>query len=127
MRVIAGDLGGQRTGSRRARLEGPPRPPIGFREGDLLGARRARSSTAAVLDLYSGTGAPGDRGAPSARGAAHAVLVDRDTRPALGNVERLGLRERAELVRAEVGRWPGGGSRWPHGGPFRPRLRRCPL
>ena len=34
-----------------------------------------------------------------------AVLVDRDTRPALGNVERLGLGERAELVRADVGRW----------------------
>ena len=33
------------------------------------------------------------------------MLVDRDTRPALGNVERLGLRERAELVRADVVRW----------------------
>ncbi|MGB7685419.1 MAG: RsmD family RNA methyltransferase, partial [Solirubrobacterales bacterium] len=29
----------------------------------------------------------------------------RDTRPALGNVERLGLRDRAELVRADVGHW----------------------
>jgi 16S rRNA G966 N2-methylase RsmD len=33
------------------------------------------------------------------------MLVDRDTRPALGNVERLALGARAELVRAEVERW----------------------
>jgi 16S rRNA G966 N2-methylase RsmD len=33
------------------------------------------------------------------------VLVDRDTRPALGNVERLGLGERVALVRADVERW----------------------
>ncbi|MGC1851254.1 MAG: RsmD family RNA methyltransferase, partial [Solirubrobacterales bacterium] len=36
------------------------------------------------------------------------VLVDRDTRPALGNVERLGLGERVELVRASVDRWLAG-------------------
>ncbi len=39
------------------------------------------------------------------RGAARATLVDRDTRAAVGNVERLGLSERVELVRAEVSRW----------------------
>jgi 16S rRNA (guanine(966)-N(2))-methyltransferase RsmD len=63
--------------------------------GDVGGAR--------VLDLYCGTGALAIEAL--SRGAASAVLVDRDTRPALGNVERLGLAERAELVRADAGRW----------------------
>jgi 16S rRNA (guanine966-N2)-methyltransferase len=63
--------------------------------GDVADAR--------VLDLYCGTGALAIEAL--SRGAAGAVLVDRDTRPALGNVERLGLRERTELVRADVPRW----------------------
>ena len=58
---------------------------------------------ARVLDLYCGTGALAIEAL--SRGAAAAVLVDRDTRPALGNVERLGLGERAELVRSDAGRW----------------------
>ena len=66
--------------------------------GDVAGAR--------VLDLYCGTGALGIEAL--SRGAASAVLVDRDTRPALGNVQRLGLGERVELVRADVGRWLAG-------------------
>ena len=66
--------------------------------GDIAGAR--------VLDLYCGTGALAIEAL--SRGAAAAVLVDRDTRPALGNVEQLGLRDRAELVRADVCRWLGG-------------------
>jgi hypothetical protein len=52
------------------------------------------------------------------RGAERAVLVDRDTRPALGNIERLGLRERAELVRADVERWLGQVSAPPQTGKF---------
>lgn len=63
--------------------------------GEVNGAR--------VLDLYCGTGALAIEAL--SRGAVHAVLVDRDTRPALGNVERLGLGERADLVRADVARW----------------------
>ena len=43
-----------------------------------------------------------------AGGAAQATLVDRDTRAAVGNVERLGLGERVELVRADVSRWLAG-------------------
>ena len=56
-----------------------------------------------VLDLYCGTGALSIEAL--SRGAASALLVDRDTRPALGNVERLGLGDRAELLRADVERW----------------------
>jgi len=56
-----------------------------------------------VVDLYCGTGALAIEAL--SRGAAHATLVDRDTRAALGNVERLGLGEWVELVRADVPRW----------------------
>jgi 16S rRNA (guanine966-N2)-methyltransferase len=65
-----------------------------------------RVEGSAVLDLYCGTGALAIEAL--SRGAAHATLVDRDTRAALGNVERLGLSERVELVRAEVARWLAG-------------------
>jgi 16S rRNA (guanine966-N2)-methyltransferase len=57
-------------------------------------------SDARVLDLYCGTGALGIEAL--SRGASHATLVDRDTRVALGNVEKLGLRDRVTLVRGDV-------------------------
>jgi 16S rRNA G966 N2-methylase RsmD len=59
-----------------------------------------------VLDLYCGTGALAIEAL--SRGAAHATLVDRDVRAALGNVERLGLGRRVDLVRADVSRWLSG-------------------
>ncbi|MCW2987454.1 MAG: methyltransferase [Solirubrobacterales bacterium] len=69
----------------------------------IFSALGERVAGASVLDLYSGTGALAIEAL--SRGAERAVLVDRDTRPALGNVERLDLRERTELVRGDVGRW----------------------
>jgi 16S rRNA (guanine966-N2)-methyltransferase len=69
--------------------------------GDIEGAT--------VLDLYCGTGALAIEAL--SRGAAHATLVDRDTRPALGNVQSLGLADRADLIKADAARWiaaPGG-------------------
>jgi 16S rRNA (guanine966-N2)-methyltransferase len=62
-----------------------------------------RVEGAVVLDLYCGTGALAIEAL--SRGAARATLVDRDTRPALGNVERLGLSGRIDLVRAEAETW----------------------
>jgi 16S rRNA (guanine(966)-N(2))-methyltransferase RsmD len=112
MRVIAGELKGRGLVAPRGWRVRPT--PVRVREaifsalGEVGGAR--------VLDLYCGTGALAIEAL--SRGAAHAVLVDRDTRPALGNVERLGLRERAELVRSDVPRWlagqagEGGGARF---------------
>lgn len=97
--MIAGELKGRRLVAPRGWKVRPTsdrvREAIFSALGDIARAR--------VLDLYCGTGALAIEAL--SRGAATAVLVDRDTRPALGNVEQLGLGERTELVRAEVGRW----------------------
>lgn len=99
MRVIAGELKGQRLVAPRGWKVRPTsdrvREAIFSALGDVGGAR--------VLDLYCGTGALAIEAL--SRGAATAVLVDRDTRPALGNLERLGLGERVELVRSDAPLW----------------------
>ena len=112
MRVIAGDLKGQRLVAPRGWKVRPTsdrvREAIFSALGDIEGKR--------VLDLYCGTGALAIEAL--SRGAVSAVLVDRDTRPALGNVERLGLGGRAELIRSEVGRWLSGFGEGPGADPF---------
>jgi 16S rRNA (guanine966-N2)-methyltransferase len=100
MRVIAGELKGQRLVAPRGWKVRPTSDRVREATFSTLGAR---VQGARVLDLFAGTGALAIEAL--SRGAAAAVLVDRDTRPALGNVERLGLGERTELVRSEVGRW----------------------
>jgi 16S rRNA (guanine(966)-N(2))-methyltransferase RsmD len=99
MRVIAGELKGQRLVAPRGWKVRPTsdrvREAVFSALGDVEGT--------AVLDLYCGTGALAIEAL--SRGAASAVLVDRDTRPALGNVERLGLGGRTELARGDVERW----------------------
>lgn len=102
MRVIAGELKGQRLVAPRGWKVRPTSDRV--REA-IFSALGERVEGARVLDLYCGTGALAIEAL--SRGAASAVLVDRDTRPALGNVQRLGLGQRAELVRADVGRWLG--------------------
>ena len=100
MRVIAGDLKGQRLVAPKGWKVRPTSDRV--REA-IFSALGERVSGARVLDLYCGTGALAIEAL--SRGSASAVLVDRDTRPALGNVQRLGLGERAELVRGDVERW----------------------
>ncbi|MDQ3725133.1 MAG: RsmD family RNA methyltransferase [Actinomycetota bacterium] len=100
MRVIAGELKGQRLVAPKGWKVRPTSDRV--REA-VFSALGERVVGARVLDLYCGTGALAIEAL--SRGAAAAVLVDHDTRPALGNVQRLGLAERAELVRADVGRW----------------------
>ncbi len=102
MRVIAGDLKGQRLVAPRGWKVRPTSDRVREAVFSILGDRVEGAS---VVDLYCGTGALAIEAL--SRGAASAVLVDRDTRPALGNVQRLGLDERAELVRADVTRWLG--------------------
>ncbi len=100
MRVIAGELGGQRLVAPRGWKVRPTSDRV--REA-IFSALGDRVVEATVLDLYCGTGALAIEAL--SRGSAHATLVDRDTRAALGNVEHLGLGERVELVRADVSRW----------------------
>jgi 16S rRNA (guanine(966)-N(2))-methyltransferase RsmD len=100
MRVIAGELKGQRLVAPRGWKVRPTSERVREAVFSTLGER---IEGAAVLDLYCGTGALAIEAL--SRGAARATLVDRDTRPALGNVARLGLGDRAELVRAEAGAW----------------------
>src|SRR6476646_11429086 len=100
MRVIAGELKGQRLVAPRGWKVRPTSDRV--REA-IFSALGDRVEGARVVDLYCGTGALAIEAL--SRGAAGAVLVDRDTRPALGNVESLGLSERAELVRSDAGRW----------------------
>jgi 16S rRNA (guanine966-N2)-methyltransferase len=100
VRVIAGELGGRRLVAPRGWKVRPTSDRV--REA-VFSALGERVVGARVLDLYCGTGALAVEAL--SRGAASAVLVDRDTRPALGNIERLGLGERAEPVRSDVERW----------------------
>jgi len=102
VRVIAGELKGQRLVAPKGWKVRPTSDRV--REA-IFSALGDRVVGARVLDLYCGTGALAIEAL--SRGAAAATLVDRDTRPALGNVQRLGLADRAELVRADVGRWLG--------------------
>ena len=98
MRIVAGELGGRR-------LHGPPRRSAAVRPtadrvrealfsilGDVGGAR--------ALDLYCGTGALGIEAV--SRGAASAILVDKDPRLARRNVAELGVEDRCQVVRADV-------------------------
>jgi 16S rRNA (guanine966-N2)-methyltransferase len=100
VRIIAGELKGQRLVAPRGWKVRPTSDRV--REA-IFSALGERVSGARVLDLYCGTGALAIEAL--SRGAASAVLVDQDTRPALGNVQRLGLAERSGLVRSDVGRW----------------------
>ncbi len=100
MRVIAGELKGQRLFAPRGQRVRPTSDRVREATFSALGERVLG---ARVLDLFCGTGALAIEAL--SRGAAAATLVDRDTRPALGNVVRLGLGERAQLVRTDVGRW----------------------
>jgi 16S rRNA (guanine966-N2)-methyltransferase len=99
MRVVAGDLGGRRLAAPRGWRVRPTsdrvREAVFSALGEIEGAR--------VLDLYCGTGALAIEAL--SRGASHATLVDRDIRPALGNVRILGLPDRVELIRSDVMSW----------------------
>ena len=101
MRVIAGEFKGRRLLAPRGWKVRPTsdrvREAIFSALGDVEGA--------AVLDLYCGTGALAIEAL--SRGAARASLVDRDTRPALGNIQSLGLADRAELIKADAAKWVG--------------------
>ncbi|MBN8867286.1 MAG: RsmD family RNA methyltransferase [Solirubrobacterales bacterium] len=101
MRVIAGRLGGRQLLAPKGWKVRPTpervREAIFSALGDISGMT--------VADLYCGTGALGIEAI--SRGAGSAVMVDRDTRPAMGNVHNLGLIGEVELVRGEAPEWVG--------------------
>jgi 16S rRNA (guanine966-N2)-methyltransferase len=103
MRIVAGEFKGRNLVAPRGHRVRPTADRV--REA-IFSALGDRVEGAHVLDLFCGTGALAIEAI--SRGAADAVLVDRDTRPALGNVEMLGLRDRAELVRADASAWLSG-------------------
>jgi len=99
MRVIAGEFKGRPLVAPR----GWKVRPTSDRVREAIFSALGVIEGATVLDLYCGTGALAIEAL--SRGAARATLVDRDTRAALGNVQSLGLADRAKLVKADVARW----------------------
>ncbi len=99
MRVVAGELRGRRLLAPRGRRV----RPTSDRVREAIFSALGEIAEARVLDLYCGTGALSVEAL--SRGAARATLVDRDTRAALGNIEAMGLAERAELIRSDVPGW----------------------
>ncbi len=115
-RVIAGSAGGIRLVA-----PGPGTRPLADRvKQAVFAVLEPHLSGAAVLDLFAGSGAAGIEAL--SRGAARAVLVEREERAVraiAGNLRRTGLAERAVVVRRDVSRYladgPGtdGATAWP--------------
>jgi 16S rRNA (guanine966-N2)-methyltransferase len=101
MRIVAGELGGRRLAAPRGWRVRPTSDRVREAIFSALGGVEGTD----VLDLYCGTGALGIEAL--SRGAARATLIDRDIRPALGNVRNLKLNDRVDLVRADPTRWLG--------------------
>jgi len=82
------------------------RPTQGIVKQAIFNMVAARLEGANVVDLFAGSGALGIEAL--SRGAAHVTFVDREPRGLdilRQNLDALGLKERARVVRAEVGRW----------------------
>lgn len=97
--MIAGELRGRRL----VAPKGWQVRPTSDRVREAVFSALGEIEGASVLDLYCGTGALAIEAL--SRGAARATLVDRDVRPALGNIRGLGLDERVDLVRSDIPRW----------------------
>jgi len=113
LRVIAGEFGG-----RRLRMAAGVARPTQERVREALFSILGRVEGARVLDLFAGSGALAIEAL--SRGAARAVLVERDARAAAAiadNVRALGLGARARLFRSDAVRYLGS-SRAAHDAPF---------
>lgn len=99
MRVIAGELGGRQL----LAPKGWKVRPTPERVREAIFSALGEIGGLSVLDLYCGTGALGIEAL--SRGAAGAVMIDRDTRPAAGNVHYLGLDSRVRLIRGDPAGW----------------------
>ncbi len=102
MRVLAGTLKGQRLTIPRGRTTRPTADQVRIACLDTLVPYLPRGP---FLDLFAGAGGVGIEAL--SRGAPSATFVERDgaaLRALRENVERLGLRERARVLRADAAR-----------------------
>lgn len=96
MRVVAGEFRGRPLLAPRGQRVRPTSDRVREAIFSALGSVEGMK----VLDVYCGTGALAVEAL--SRGASSAVLIDRDIRPALGNLRSLGIEERARLVRGHL-------------------------
>jgi 16S rRNA (guanine966-N2)-methyltransferase len=94
--------------ARGRRLKAPKniRPTQGMVKQAIFNIVGPRIEGADVLDLFAGSGAIGIEAL--SRGAAHVTFVDREPRGLAilrQNLEVLGLKERAQVVRGDVVHW----------------------
>jgi 16S rRNA (guanine(966)-N(2))-methyltransferase RsmD len=102
MRVLAGALKGQRLTTPRGRTTRPTADQVRIACLDTLMPYLERGP---FLDLFAGAGGVGIEAL--SRGAPSAIFVEQDgaaLRALRDNVERLGLGERARVVRADAAR-----------------------
>src|SRR5437879_4960332 len=101
LRVSGGEARGRR-------LKAPKniRPTQGIVKQAIFNIVASQIEDARVLDLFAGSGAIGIEAL--SRGAAHVTFVDREPRGLAilrQNLDALGLKERAHVVRGDVVRW----------------------
>lgn len=96
MRVVAGELGGRPLLAPRGQKVRPTSDRVREAIFSALGPIEGLH----VLDVYCGTGALAIEAL--SRGAAEAVLIDRDIRPALGNIRHLQLEGRTRLIKGHL-------------------------
>ena len=101
LRVSGGEARGRR-------LKAPKniRPTQGIVKQAIFNLVATQIEDARVLDLFAGSGAIGIEAL--SRGAAHVTFVDREPRGLAilrQNLDALGLKERASVVRGDVARW----------------------
>jgi 16S rRNA (guanine966-N2)-methyltransferase len=101
LRVSGGEARGRR-------LKAPKniRPTQGMVKQAIFNMVGARIEGAEVLDLFAGSGALGIEAL--SRGAAHVTFVDREPRGLAilrQNLDALGFKARAQVVRGDVVRW----------------------
>ena len=97
--------GGESKG-RRLRMPKSIRPTQGLVMEAIFNLVGPTLEGAKVVDLFAGSGALGIEAL--SRGAAHVTFVDRVPRGLAilrQNLDALGLKDRATIVRAEVGHW----------------------
>ena len=100
MRIVGGEARGRRLRSVPGNRTRPTADRVRQSIFDLLGQRMDGLS---VLDLYAGTGAMALEAI--SRGAARAVLIEKDARSCaaiLHNVDELGFGARCRLIRGEL-------------------------